>query len=79
MDLLDVNALVNAYRRDAPDHPAFRRYVQALCGDAQPFAVPSVVFSGFLRIVTHPRIFSLLAHWTTHSSSSINSVRCLIA
>ena len=29
MDLLDVNVLVNAYRRDAPDHPAFCSYVQA--------------------------------------------------
>ncbi len=25
----------------------------------EPFGVPSLVFSGFLRVVTHPRIFSV--------------------
>lgn len=25
----------------------------------EPFGVPSLVFSGFLRIVTHPRVFSV--------------------
>jgi toxin-antitoxin system PIN domain toxin len=57
MELLDVNVLVNAYRRDAPRHKAFLQYLQSLVNGLQPFAVPSIVFSGFFRIVTHPRIF----------------------
>ena len=58
MDLLDVNVLVNAYRRDAPRHAAFLDYVRTLVEGDHPFAVPEVVFSGFFRVVTHPRIFN---------------------
>ena len=58
MDLLDVNVLVNAFRRDAPDHKPMAKYLQAVCADPQPFAIPSIVFSGFFRIATHPRVFS---------------------
>jgi toxin-antitoxin system PIN domain toxin len=57
MDLLDVNVLVNAYRRDAPRHAEFLKFMQLLIERAHPFAIPDVVFSGFFRIVTHPRIF----------------------
>ncbi len=58
MDLLDVNVLVNAYRRDAPRHGEFLSFIQSLVDGDQPFAIPAVVFSGFFRIVTHPRIFN---------------------
>ena len=58
MDLLDVNVLVNAYRRDAPEHEEFAKYVATLIMGAQPYAIPSVVLSGFFRIATHPRVFS---------------------
>lgn len=58
MDLLDVNILVNAYRRDAPRHKEFLKYVQSLVDGDRPFAIPAVVFSGFFRVVTHPRIFN---------------------
>jgi toxin-antitoxin system PIN domain toxin len=58
MDLLDVNVLVNAYRRDAPRHKQFLTFVQSLVEGEQPFAIADVVFSGFFRIVTHPRIFN---------------------
>jgi uncharacterized protein len=58
MDLLDVNVLVHAYRRDAPRHREFVTYVASLANGIEPFAIPSVVYSGFLRIVTHPRVFS---------------------
>jgi toxin-antitoxin system PIN domain toxin len=57
MDLLDVNVLVGAYRRDAGEHTEFAAFVQTLVDGSEPFAVPSVVFSGLLRIATHPRIF----------------------
>jgi len=58
MDLLDVNVLVNAYRRDAPRHRQFAKFIQSLANGVEPFAIPPVVFSGFFRIVTHPRVFS---------------------
>jgi hypothetical protein len=58
MVLLDVNVLVHAYRRDAPEHRAFVEFVQSLANGIEPFGIPSIVFSGFFRIVTHPRVFS---------------------
>lgn len=58
MDFLDVNVLVGAYRRDADDHARLSRYVQSLVNGHEPFAVPSIVLSGLVRIVTHPRIFN---------------------
>lgn len=58
MDLLDVNVLVNAHRGDSPDHLRYADYLRALGAGREPFAVPSIVFSGFLRIVTHPKVFT---------------------
>ncbi len=57
MEILDVNVLVNAYRRNAPRHPKFRALIEQLVLGQQPFAVASITLSGLLRIVTHPRIF----------------------
>jgi uncharacterized protein len=57
MKLLDVNVLVYAHREDAPDHDDYRRWLEQAVTGAEPFAVPDMVFSGFLRVVTHPRIF----------------------
>ncbi|HJQ79385.1 MAG TPA: type II toxin-antitoxin system VapC family toxin [Lacipirellulaceae bacterium] len=58
MDLLDVNVLVNAFRRDAPRHAEFLAYVRSLVENNLPYAIPSTVFSGFFRIITHPSIFN---------------------
>jgi toxin-antitoxin system PIN domain toxin len=58
MDLLDVNVLVNAFRRDSPRHGEFLTYVRSLVEDNLPYAIPSAVFSGFFRIATHPRVFN---------------------
>ncbi len=58
MDFLDVNVLVNAFRRDAPRHKEFAEFVASLADGDQPFAIPAVVFSSFFRIVTHAKIFN---------------------
>jgi toxin-antitoxin system PIN domain toxin len=55
--MLDVNILVGAARRDAPDHPRHLEWLEALINGNESYAVPELVFSGFLRIVTNPRIF----------------------
>ncbi len=53
----DVNVLVGAFREDAPGHAALREWLDAaLRGDAV-VGVLDAVLCGFLRIVTHPRIF----------------------
>jgi len=57
MLLLDVNVVVYAYRDDAPNHAAFRRWLEDLVNGDEAFGIAHVVLSGFLRIVTHPGIF----------------------
>lgn len=59
MVLPDVNVLVAAYREDASDHASCRRWlIDVLEGD-ETYALSDLVLSGFLRIVTHPRVFNL--------------------
>lgn len=58
MLLIDVNVLVYAHREDAPGHEAYRLWLEETVGGDAPFAVPELVLSGFLRVVTHPRIFA---------------------
>ncbi|MDP2832033.1 MAG: type II toxin-antitoxin system VapC family toxin [Pseudomonadota bacterium] len=57
MLLCDVNILVYAHREDAPNHAAHRRWLEELINSDETFAVSELVLSGFLRIVTHPKIF----------------------
>lgn len=55
--LPDVNVLVRAFREDAPGHKGSRRWLErTVAGDAA-FGLSDLVLSGFLRVVTHPRIF----------------------
>ena len=57
MQLADVNVLVNAFREDAPAHRGCRRWLEAMVRSAEGYAVTDSVLAGFLRIVTHPRVF----------------------
>jgi toxin-antitoxin system PIN domain toxin len=54
--LLDVNVLVHAHRRDAAQHKALYRWLNGVVASEPLFGVPAIVFSGFIRIVTHPKI-----------------------
>ncbi|HUP62190.1 MAG TPA: type II toxin-antitoxin system VapC family toxin [Thermoanaerobaculia bacterium] len=58
MILADVNVLIYAHREDAADHARFRDWMQNLIAGPEAFAVSDLILSGFLRVVTHPRIFS---------------------
>jgi uncharacterized protein len=55
--LCDVNVLVHAFREDAPQHERYRNWLAATIASDAPFGVAELVLSGFLRIVTHPRVF----------------------
>lgn len=57
MLLPDVNVLVRAFRRDSPNHIAYRDWLDHLVNSDRVFAMSELVLSGFVRIVTHPRIF----------------------
>lgn len=58
MILTDVNVLVYAHRADAPGHPAYREWLEALINGDAAFGFSELVLSGFLRVVTHLRVFN---------------------
>ena len=58
MLLADVNVLVYAFRPDSADHKRYRDWlVEAVYGESA-FGCSELVLSGFIRIVTHPRVFT---------------------
>lgn len=59
MFLVDVNVLVYAHRPDRPEHPAIASWLRDVAEGDEAFGVADLVFSGFLRIVTNPRIFEV--------------------
>lgn len=58
MLLIDVNVLVYAHRKDAPNHRSYRRWLEQCLGSDQAYGMAEAVLAGFLRVVTHPRIFA---------------------
>ncbi len=58
MILLDVNVLVYAHREDTENHAAFRDWLEDVINSDSSFGMSDLVLSGFLRVVTHPRIFA---------------------
>lgn len=58
MILPDVNVLVYAFSRNAPDHQRYRDWLEETLESSQAFGIADIVLSGFLRVVTHPRVFS---------------------
>lgn len=58
MIVTDVNVLVYAFRADAVDHASYRAWLTAVTESAEPFAIAELVLSGFIRVVTNPRVFA---------------------
>lgn len=57
----DVNVLIAASRSDHPHHASARTWLQAALAQAEevaPLALQPMVTASFLRLVTHPKIFS---------------------
>lgn len=57
MILPDVNVLVYAHREDLPDHKRYRAWLEDAINSEAPYGISDLVLSGFIRVVTHPRIF----------------------
>lgn len=57
MILLDINVIVYAAMKSAVDHEAYRTWLERALGGYEPVGVTDVVLSGFVRIVTNPRVF----------------------
>ena len=81
MLLPDVNVLVYAHREDSPFHTQALAWLETLINSDEAFAMSELVFSGFLRIVTHPKIFSppsSLQDALSFVSQIRNQVNCII-
>ena len=58
MRLCDVNVLVYAHRSDASaEHDAYAAWITAMATGREAFGHSEAVLSGFVRVVTNPRIF----------------------
>lgn len=58
MILPDVNVLVYAHREDSVRHSDYRDWLNRTLASDAAFGISDLVLSGFLRVVTHPRVFS---------------------
>ncbi|HVW11690.1 MAG TPA: TA system VapC family ribonuclease toxin [Bryobacteraceae bacterium] len=70
MIAVDTNILVYAVRQESPFHGAALKLLTALAGTHTPWAIPWPCAYEFLRIVTHPRLF-------TTPASSQEAIRTL--
>jgi toxin-antitoxin system PIN domain toxin len=57
MRLVDVNVLVYAHRLDTPRHEDYAAWLRGLLAGQEPYGVSDLVLSGFLRVVTNPKVF----------------------
>ncbi len=50
--------LVYAFHEGTPDHKRYREWLEAAVISDEPLGLSELVLSGFVRVATHPRIFS---------------------
>jgi toxin-antitoxin system PIN domain toxin len=55
--LCDVNVLVYAFRTDVRDHGSYAAWLNDEVASPSAYGVSPLVLSGFVRVVTHPRVF----------------------
>jgi len=59
MLLPDVNVLVYAHRAESPEHDRYADWLSRLARGEEPFALSALGASGFIRIVTNPKIWEI--------------------
>ncbi|MDE3127607.1 MAG: type II toxin-antitoxin system VapC family toxin [Gemmatimonadota bacterium] len=57
MKVVDLNLLLYAANRDAPEHARARAWLERILGASEPVALPWAVLLGFLRVATSARVF----------------------
>lgn len=57
MRCVDVSVLVHAHRVEAPEHERYLGWLDAVRVGPEPVGLSDLVLSGFLRVVTHPKVF----------------------
>ncbi len=61
MIVADVNVLVYAFRLDSEHFETYHRWLPGVLGGPESFAIVEHCLAGFVRIVTNPRIYDVLA------------------
>ena len=74
MELVDVNILVYAHRKDALDHALYRSWLERWVEAETAFGICDLVLSGFLRVVTHTKVFNRPTP-TSIAFSFVNAIR----
>jgi len=78
--LTDVNILVHAHRMDMPQHESFLEWLSDTINGDQAYAMSDAVIAGFVRVVTHPRVFrkpSTLEQALVFCSMVVTQSHCL--
>lgn len=57
MLLADVNVLIYAHRLESPEHSRYADWLRGMAEGPEPFALSELGASGFIRIVTNPKIW----------------------
>jgi len=55
--LPDVNVLVYYHREDTATHKGYRDWLERLVNGDAAYGMSDLVLSGFIRVVTHPKVF----------------------
>ena len=58
MRALDTNVLVHAHRKEMAKHAEAGRLLRNLSEGTKPWGLPVFCVGEFLRVVTHPRVFT---------------------
>lgn len=59
MYLMDVNILVYAHREDVEQHEICHQWLEGVINSNIDYGYSPLVLSGFLRVVTHPKVFEI--------------------
>jgi len=73
MRFVDVNVLVYSHRPESPDHERCQSWLDEARTADETLGLADVVLSGFVRIVTHPKIF----RQPTPTSVALDFIRLL--
>jgi len=58
MDLLDNNILISAFRTDHEHHTVAKQWLETSLNERKPLRLFPTIDTGFLRVVTHPKLFA---------------------
>ncbi len=58
MYLFDVNILIYAHREDSTNHSRVLNFIEKGVEENKSFGFSNLALNGFLRVVTHPKVFN---------------------